>query len=115
MHMIFTEESTSMISEGKPIYDRSDSVDLDFGVREITTTWNTTTRSRQAWVNGQPVFIKGGNWIVSDELLRLSPERYDTEVRFHRDMNLNLIRVWGGALTERPEFYHSCDKYGILV
>jgi hypothetical protein len=86
-----------------------------FGVREISTTWNTTTRSRQAWVNGQPIFIKGGNWIVSDELLRLSPERYDAEVRFHRDMNLNLIRVWGGALTERPEFYQACDKYGILV
>jgi len=93
----------------------SDAQHLDFGVREITTTWNTTTRSRQAWVNGQPVFIKGGNWIISDELLRFSPERYDGEVRFHRDMNLNLIRVWGGALTERPEFYQACDKYGILV
>ncbi|HVU55568.1 MAG TPA: glycoside hydrolase family 2 TIM barrel-domain containing protein [Puia sp.] len=96
-------------------FGQSDSMELDFGVREITTTWNTTTRSRQAWVNGQPVFIKGGNWIVSDELLRFSPERYDAEVRFHRDMNLNLIRVWGGALTERPEFYKACDKYGILV
>jgi hypothetical protein len=93
----------------------SDIEPLDFGVRQITTTWNTITRSRQAWVNGQPVFIKGGNWIVSDELLRFSPERYDAEVRFHRDMNLNLIRVWGGALTERPEFYQACDKYGILV
>lgn len=93
----------------------SDRESLDFGVREITTTWNTVTRSRQAWVNGQPIFIKGGNWIVSDELLRFSPDRYDAEVRFHRDMNLNLIRVWGGALTERPEFYQACDKYGLLV
>ena len=93
----------------------SDSERLDFGVRQITTSWNTTTRSRQTFVNGQPVFIKGGNWIISDELLRFSPERYDAEVRFHRDMNLNLIRVWGGALTERPEFYEACDKYGLLV
>ncbi len=30
-------------------------------------------------------------------------------------MNLNLIRVWGGALTERPEFYEACDRYGLLV
>jgi hypothetical protein len=30
-------------------------------------------------------------------------------------MNLNLIRVWGGALTERPEFYQACDRYGMLV
>jgi mannosylglycoprotein endo-beta-mannosidase len=92
-----------------------DTLALDFGVRTITTSWNATTRSRQAFVNGQPIFIKGGNWIVSDELLRLSPERYDAEIRFHRDMNLNLIRVWGGALTERPEFYEACDRYGLLV
>lgn len=93
----------------------SDAVGLDFGIREITTTWNPVTRSRETHVNGQKIFIKGGNWIVSDELLRFSPERYDAEIRFHRDMNLNLIRVWGGALTERPEFYAACDRYGILV
>jgi len=92
-----------------------DAVPLDFGVRELATGWNATTHSAQLTVNGQKIFIKGGNYIVSDELLRLSPERYDAEVRFHRDMNLNLIRVWGGALTERPEFYTACDKYGLLV
>ena len=92
-----------------------DTESLDFGVREITTSWNAFTHSREVSVNGQKIFIKGGNWIVSDELLRLSPERYNAEVRFHRDMNLNLIRVWGGALTERPEFYQACDRYGLLV
>jgi hypothetical protein len=48
-------------------------------------------------------------------MLRFSDARYDAEARFHRDMNLNLIRVWGGAITERPEFYNACDKYGLLV
>ena len=85
------------------------------GVREIRTCWNSTTRSKEVSVNGQKIFIKGGNWIISDEMLRFSEERYDAEVRFHHDMNLNLIRVWGGAITERPEFYNACDKYGILV
>ncbi|HEY4337735.1 MAG TPA: glycoside hydrolase family 2 TIM barrel-domain containing protein [Puia sp.] len=93
----------------------ADAIPLDFGIRELATGWNTTTQSSQLTVNGQKIFIKGGNYIVSDELLRLSPERYDAEVRFHRDMNLNLIRVWGGALTERPEFYAACDRYGLLV
>jgi len=93
----------------------ADAIPLDFGVRELATSWNPTTHSAQLTVNGQKIFIKGGNYIVSDELLRLSPERYDAEVRFHRDMNLNLIRVWGGALTERPEFYAACDRYGLLV
>jgi hypothetical protein len=85
------------------------------GIREIQTVWNQKTQSAQVHVNGQKIFIKGGNWIISDAMLRFSDKRYDTEIRFHRDMNLNLIRIWGGALIERPEFYNACDKYGLLV
>lgn len=93
----------------------SDFEKLQVGIREIQTSWNTTTQSRQIAVNGQKIFIKGGNWIISDAMLRFSKERYDAEIRYHRDMNLNLIRIWGGALVERPEFYEACDKYGLLV
>src|SRR5690242_9112450 len=93
----------------------SDEEPVTVGVREITTKWNSSTHSREVMLNGEPIFIKGGNWIISDEMLRFSKERYDAEVRFHRDMNLNLIRIWGGAITERPEFYNACDKYGLLV
>ncbi|MGN6165950.1 MAG: glycoside hydrolase family 2 protein [Flavisolibacter sp.] len=92
-----------------------DEENMQLGVRQITTQWNVHTGSMQALVNGQKIFIKGGNWIISDAMLRFSEERYDAEIRFHRDMNLNLIRIWGGAITERPEFYNACDKYGLLV
>ncbi|RFS21944.1 glycosyl hydrolase [Chitinophaga silvatica] len=85
------------------------------GVREIQTYWNAHTNSREIAVNGQKIFIKGGNWITSDALFRFTKDRYDAEVKFHRDMNLNLIRIWGGSLTERPEFFEACDKYGLLV
>lgn len=100
------------VGNGKNVLDQEE---IKFGVREIQTRWNDTTKSREIAVNGQKIFIKGGNWIISDAMLRHSDERYDAEVRFHRDMNLNLIRIWGGALTERPEFYAACDKYGMLV
>lgn len=93
----------------------SDEQNISVGVRQITTEWNSRTESKQVNVNGQKIFIKGGNWIISDAMLRFSKERYDAEVRFHRDMNLNLIRVWGGALIERPDFFEACDKYGMLV
>lgn len=93
----------------------SDAEVVNVGVREIQHTFNEHTRSQQIAVNGQKIFIKGGNWIISDEMLRFSDARYDAEIRFHHDMNLNLIRVWGGALVERPEFYNACDKYGMLV
>jgi len=95
--------------------DVSDEENLKVGIREIRRQWNERTRSMQIIVNGQKIFIKGGNWIISDAMLRFSPQRYDAEIRFHRDMNLNLIRIWGGAIAERPEFYDACDKYGLLV
>ncbi len=93
----------------------SDTEEMQVGVRELGHGWNEKTQSMQVLVNGQKLFIKGGNWIISDAMLRFTDARYDAEIRFHRDMNLNLIRIWGGALVERPEFYAACDKYGLLV
>lgn len=96
-------------------YGVSDKRDVTYGIRTLTTDKDPKTGGRRFWVNGQKVYVTGGNYINSDWMLRLSPERYDAEVRFHKEMNLRMIRVWGGALTERPEFYEACDKYGIMV
>ena len=76
---------------------------------------STTSVCRLFKVNGQAIFIRGGNWILSDGLLRLSKKRYSTDIKFHADMNFNMIRCWGGGLAERPEFYYYCDLYGLLV
>lgn len=92
-----------------------DSEQITFGIRETGNYFDNNIKSQVFTVNGQKVFIKGGNWIASDLLLRLSKERYEAEVRLHAGMNMNMIRVWGGGLTERPEFYDACDKYGLLV
>jgi hypothetical protein len=93
----------------------SDSHSLRYGIREIRSELAQPSGGRKFFVNGQPVYMTGGNYIASDWLLRLSPERYRTEVRYHAEMNLRMIRVWGGALLERPEFYEACDEYGMLV
>jgi hypothetical protein len=93
----------------------SDDTRLRYGIREITTDKCPDTGGRRFYVNGQKIFITGGNYIASDWLLRLSPERYRAEIRYHAEMNVRMIRVWGGALLERPDFYDLCDEYGILV
>ncbi|KAL0357324.1 UNVERIFIED_CONTAM: Mannosylglycoprotein endo-beta-mannosidase [Sesamum calycinum] len=93
----------------------SDSWSQHFGFRKIESHIDSSTGGRLFKVNGQPIFIRGGNWILSDGLLRLSEKRYKTDIKFHADMNLNMIRCWGGGLAERPEFYHYCDIYGLLV
>ncbi|KAL6560541.1 hypothetical protein OROGR_004100 [Orobanche gracilis] len=96
-------------------YGESDSSIQHFGFRKIESYIDTTTGGRLFKVNGQPIFIRGGNWILSDGLLRHSKKRYETDIKFHADMNFNMIRCWGGGLAERPEFYHYCDIYGLLV
>ncbi|PSS24930.1 Mannosylglycoprotein like [Actinidia chinensis var. chinensis] len=96
-------------------FGESDLCSHHFGFRKIESHVDSATGGRLFKVNGQPIFIRGGNWIVSDGLLRLSKKRYKTDIKFHADMNFNMIRCWGGGLAERPEFYHYCDIYGLLV
>jgi hypothetical protein len=86
-----------------------------FGFRETGSYFDDSTGARIFTINGQRLFIRGANWIASDGMLRLTPGRYDAEVKMHAEMNMNMIRVWGGSITERPEFYEACDKYGIMV
>ncbi|KAK8961879.1 Mannosylglycoprotein endo-beta-mannosidase [Platanthera guangdongensis] len=96
-------------------FGESDSWSHQFGFRKIESTIDKATGGRLFRVNGQQIFIRGGNWILSDGLLRLSAKRYMTDIKFHADMNFNMLRCWGGGLAERPEFYHYCDLYGLLV
>ena len=93
----------------------TDEESFQFGIRENSTYFDEKTGGRVFQVNGRKIFIKGGNWISSDLLLRHTPGRYEAEVRMHAEMNMNMIRIWGGSITERPEFYQACDKYGLLV
>lgn len=110
-HPLYKMEITFEQSGGKI----SDQENVTFGIRQTSSRFDEKLKGRIFSINGQDVFIKGGNWIASDALLRLSAERYEAEVKMHAEMNMNMIRVWGGSMTERPEFYDACDKYGILV
>lgn len=110
-HPLYTMEISFQQSGG----EISDQEKVIFGIRQTSSRFDEKLRGRIFSINGQDVFVKGGNWIASDALLRLSPARYEAEVKMHAEMNMNMIRVWGGGLTERPEFYDACDKYGILV
>ena len=67
-------------------------------------------------VNGVPVFAKGGNWIPADSFpTRITRERYRHLLQSARDANMNMLRVWGGGIYERDEFYELCDELGLMV
>lgn len=92
----------------------SDEVKTRFGIREITSDQNTPDQSRQFYVNGKKVFIRGTNWIP-EGMLRTSDERTYAELRYTKQSGINLIRMWGGGIAESDYFFQLCDEMGFLV
>ncbi|GAA2710849.1 glycoside hydrolase family 2 protein [Actinoplanes palleronii] len=67
-------------------------------------------------VNGQPIFVRGLNWIPEDHLLtRLDRDAYAASIERATDANTNLLRIWGGGIYESDDFYDVCDERGVLV
>ncbi|MEI3797057.1 MULTISPECIES: glycoside hydrolase family 2 protein [unclassified Chitinophaga] len=113
------------VNKGEPyLYDldlraivqnkESHHVHTQFGVRTVTTDRQTPDKSRRFLVNGQPVFIRGTNW-VPEAMLRNSRLRTYSELRYTRQAGINLLRLWAGGVAESYYFYELCDRFGLLV
>jgi len=90
----------------------SESQQFKFGIKKYS--YDKDGNVFHISINGKRVFVKGGNWGMSEYMLRCRGEEYDTKIRFHKEMNFNMIRNWLGSTTD-DEFYEACDKYGIMV
>lgn len=67
-------------------------------------------------VNGRPIFLQGVNWTpVRLAYQDVKREEYNRLVESYREMGCNVLRVWGGAFLEAPEFFEACDRAGLLV
>ncbi len=93
---------------------KSDAVTKNFGIRKISSDTTSLKGPLRVYINNVPILIKGGNWGMSDYLLKVRGKDYDTRIRFHKEMNYNMIRNWTGEVTDEA-FYDHCDKYGIMV
>jgi hypothetical protein len=90
----------------------SDEKQIRFGIKRYS--YDSTGNVLHIAINGTPLFIKGGDWGMSEYMLRCRGAEYDTKIRLHKEMNFNMIRNWIGSTTD-DEFYEACDKYGIMV
>lgn len=90
----------------------SETKEFAFGIKKYS--YDTLGNVFHLHINGVPVFVKGANWGMSEYMLRCRGEEYDTKVKFHKEMNFNMIRNWLGSTTDE-EFYEACDKYGLMV
>ncbi len=85
-----------------------------FGVRKITADTTALHGPMRVYVNDVPILLKGGNWGMSDYMLKVRGKDYETRIRLHQAMHFNMIRNWTGEVTD-DAFYQYCDKYGIMV
>ena len=95
----------------------SDVKDLTFGIKKYEYKMVDNVVGYPVltfFINGQKIYLKGGNWGMSEYLLRCQGKEYETKIRLHKEMNYNMIRLWTGCVTD-DDFYDYCDKYGIMV
>jgi len=92
----------------------SDEVDKRFGIRDIRSDQNTPDQSRIFYINGKRLFIRGSNWIP-EAMLRTSRERTYAQLRYTRQAGINMLRLWGGGISESDYFFDLCDEMGFLV
>lgn len=91
---------------------------MRFGIRtlELVQEPDSIGRSFKFVLNGVPVFMKGANIIPSETLTpSVTKETYEKMIQSAVDANMNMLRVWGGAIYEEDIFYDLCDENGILV
>lgn len=98
----------------------SDSHSQEIGLRSIKLHNDKDQYGHNLYfeVNGKPVFMKGVDMVPLDNFLpRITREKYEKHVLDAKNvnMNMNMIRVWGGGVYEDDYFYQLCDRNGILV
>lgn len=110
-HLYTCSLTTSIVGE------LSDKKEVNFGIRKYEYQF---VRNKAGWpvltflINGQKIFLKGGNWGMSEYLLRCQGQEYETRIKLHKDMNYNMIRLWTGCVTD-DAFYDYCDRHGMMV
>lgn len=68
-------------------------------------------------VNGEKVFIRGTNWKPLDPLASRADEKTRSLRALNeiKNLNCNMVRIWGGGIYEDPVFFDYCDRNGIMV
>ncbi|MDD3819212.1 MAG: glycoside hydrolase family 2 protein, partial [Actinomycetota bacterium] len=100
--------------ESETLDSREFSIGLrTLNIRQKKDKWG---ESFEFLVNATPVFAKGANYIIEDNLMsRYSRQRTERLIRDCVKANFNCIRVWGGGIYPDNYFFELCDEYGLIV
>ena len=99
--------------DGKTI----DEYEQKIGLRKVEFVQESDSVGQSFYfkINDQPVFMKGANYIPADFFNTRASRQYERVIQNAVDANMNMLRVWGGAIYENDAFYELCDEKGILI
>ncbi len=67
-------------------------------------------------INNLRIFAKGSNWVHPDVFVGLiTPELYRKQLMLAKEASFNILRIWGGGITNKEVFFDICDELGIMV
>ncbi len=67
------------------------------------------------YINREPLFVRGTNWVPMDALHSRDKERLGRAMALLGDSGCNMVRFWGGNVYEDESVYEYCDENGIAV
>ena len=95
-----------------------DKITKKVGVRTIELITNKDNKGEGFYfeLNGNPVYMKGANYIPQDIFLaEVNEEKREQLLDDVVEANMNMLRVWGGGVYEDDLFYDLCDEKGVLI
>ncbi len=95
-----------------------ESINKKVGLRtiQLNTSKDSIGKNFFFEINGEPIFMKGANYIPQDNFQNnVSEDKYRKILQQVVAANMNMIRVWGGGIYEEDILYNLCDSLGILV
>ena len=123
--ILYRSELTLFGTDNEPIDGRSSKL----GFRKVSMVMNEgewdkptvfpTSRNRAPAcleINGRRIFAKGTNWVHPEIFPGLiTTEIYRKHIELAKGAHFNLLRVWGGGITNKEAFFDLCDELGLLV
>lgn len=67
------------------------------------------------YINKEPLFVRGTNWVPMDALHSRDRERLPRALEILNDSGCNMVRFWGGNVYEDEAMFDYCDENGIAV
>ena len=67
-------------------------------------------------LNGRRIFAKGSNFVPPDVFTaNTKEEAFRTLLEYAKEANMNMLRVWGGAVINKDFFFNICDELGLMI